>query len=99
LKNGRGGGAKSADGAGTNPVGLYHESVQCPELTTDVVADYYREVGGWLGLGRKFSLSFFRESFREIDFSFSRKILYKKTKLSRKSDFAKTQGEKSLNGQ
>jgi hypothetical protein len=37
-----------------------------------------------LGLGRKFSLSFFRKSFREIHFSFSRKILYEKTKLSRK---------------
>jgi hypothetical protein len=37
-----------------------------------------------VGLGRKFSLSLFRESFREIHFSFSRKILYEKTKLSRK---------------
>jgi hypothetical protein len=39
-----------------------------------------------IGLGGKFSLSFFRESFREIHFSFSRKILYEKTKflISRK---------------
>jgi hypothetical protein len=51
-----------------------------------------------LGLGRKFSLTFFRESFREIHFSLSRKILYKKTKLSRKFFFAKAHGKKSLNG-
>jgi hypothetical protein len=37
-----------------------------------------------LGLGRKFSLSFFRESFCEIHFLFLRKILYEKTKLLRK---------------
>jgi hypothetical protein len=37
-----------------------------------------------VGLGRKFSLSFFRESFCEIHFSFSRKILCEKTKVSRK---------------
>jgi hypothetical protein len=37
-----------------------------------------------LGLGRKFSLSFFCESFREIHFLFSRKILYEKTKVLRK---------------
>jgi hypothetical protein len=40
--------------------------------------------GSVIGLGRKFLYSFFRESFREIYNSFSRKILYEKTKLSRK---------------
>jgi hypothetical protein len=37
-----------------------------------------------VGLGRKFSLSLFRESFREFLFSFSRKNLDKNTKLLRK---------------
>jgi hypothetical protein len=42
------------------------------------------QIDSALGLGRKFSLSFFRESFREILFSFSRKKRDENTKLSRK---------------
>jgi hypothetical protein len=48
---------------------------------------YIPTISYMLGLGRKFSLSFFRKSFREIHFSFLRKILYEKTKVFAKTKF------------
>jgi hypothetical protein len=48
------------------------------------IVEYSCEIESILGLGRKFSFSFFRESFRETHFSFSRNICDENTKLSQK---------------